>query len=323
MGARGLVRVAAGAAMLVVLAGCGATASTAPTTKPSQAAPSARPAQSASVLPTAAPTPALATPSAGQSGASNYWPFVASFCPGVSEQPLVLVALGTSETAGYGIRSDEAYSPKEAYPGQYAGILCKEVGKTVELRSYFPSQSSNEWATLSWWKMKLEGDASLRAGLGTADVLVIWPLSIHQVVRPLLFGECAGDWPDPLKACFEGITATIPAEMDARFATIEALVPEEANVLAAGSYAPPALLNAWAERPYWPEVWAMTYPGPTVQSLAPKHGFTYVDTGLAINGPTGDAMPAAGLFQADGLHPTAEGSLEIAKAFAAADGLGD
>jgi lysophospholipase L1-like esterase len=34
-------------------------------------------------------------------------------------------------------------------------------------------------------------------------------------------------------------------------------------------------------------------------------------------------MPAAGLFQADGLHPTAAGSLEIARAFAAADGLGD
>jgi hypothetical protein len=265
---------------------------------------------------------AQATPSASPTGA-NYWPFVSSFCPGASEKPVVLVALGTSETAGYGIRSDEPCSPQEAYPGQYANILCAELGRTVELRSYFPSQSSNEWATLAWWKAKLEGDARLRADLGAAAVVAIWPLSLHQVVRPLLFGECAGDWPDPLKACFEGITASIPAEMDALFGTIETLVPDGAKVLAASSYAPPALLDAWAGRPYWPEVRAMTYPGPTVMALAPKHGFTFVDTGLAFNGPTGDAMPAAGLFQADGLHPTAAGSLEIARAFAAADGLGD
>ena len=58
-------------------------------------------------------------------------------------------------------------------------------------------------------------------------------------------------------------------------------------------------------------------------ALAPRHGFTFVDTGLAFNGPTLEEMPAAGLFQADGLHPTAAGSLEIATAFAAADALGD
>jgi len=36
-----------------------------------------------------------------------------------------------------------------------------------------------------------------------------------------------------------------------------------------------------------------------------------------------DAMPAAGLFQTDGLHPTAAGALAAAAVFAEADGLGD
>jgi lysophospholipase L1-like esterase len=42
-----------------------------------------------------------------------------------------------------------------------------------------------------------------------------------------------------------------------------------------------------------------------------------------FNGPTLDAMPAAGLFQSDGIHPTAAGAQAVAKVFAQADGIGD
>jgi lysophospholipase L1-like esterase len=57
--------------------------------------------------------------------------------------------------------------------------------------------------------------------------------------------------------------------------------------------------------------------------LVGKHGFTLVDLEVAFNGPTLDAMPAAGLFQSDGIHPTAAGAQAVAKVFAEADGIGD
>jgi hypothetical protein len=215
------------------------------------------------------------------------------------------------------------YSPQEAYPGQYAGILCAELGRTVELRSYFPSQSYNEWATLAWWKAKLEGDAALRDDLATASVVVLWAMGSHNVVPALVLGACSGAWPNPLQACFEAATATIPAQTDELYGAISTLVPGDATVLAADAYLPPAVLRRWAGQPYWQQLKPMIDARPVVMSLAPKHGFRFVDTGLAFNGPTGSAMPAAGLFQADGLHPTAEGSLAIARVFAEADGPGD
>ena len=64
-------------------------------------------------------------------------------------------------------------------------------------------------------------------------------------------------------------------------------------------------------------------PQAIVTSLAGEHGFTFVDTEAAINGSTRSAMPADGLFQSDGIHPTAAGALAVAKVFAKADGLGD
>ena len=263
----------------------------------------------------------MASPSSSPS-AANYWPFVRSWCPGASEQPLLLVALGTSETAGYGIRSDEPFSPQEAYPGRYADILCKELGVSVELHSYFPSQSYNEWATLAWWNEHLASDAAFRADLAAAKVVVLWAMGAHDVVRPLL-GGCSGNWPGPLKTCFEAATAKIPAEMDSLFTTVSSLVPKGATVLAADAYAPPAIIESWASKPYWSQLWTLVDPKATVAALAKEHGFTFVDTELVFNGPDSSAMPADGLFQSDGLHPTAAGALATARAFAEADGLGD
>jgi len=308
-------RLLVGVATIILLAGCAAGAS--PTPVPASPTPTSMP--SATL---ATPTLAPAEPSPSTS-AANYWPFVESFCPGASEQPLNLVALGMSETAGYGIRSDELYSPQEAYPGQYASILCAELGRTVELHSYFPSQSYNEWATLAWWKEKLSGDKGLRDDLAAASVVVLWAMGSHDVVPALALGACGGAWPDPLKACFEAATAKIPAQTDELFGAISTLVPGGVSVLAADAYLPPAVLRRWAGQPYWEQLRPIIDPRPAIEPLALKYGFRFADTETAFNGRTGTAMPADGLFQADGLHPTAEGSLAIAKVIAEADGLGN
>jgi hypothetical protein len=267
--------------------------------------------------------PALAGSSSAAASRADDWPFENVSCPEAGGDPLLLVALGTSETAGWGIRADEPYSPQEAYPGRYADILCAEIGRPVELHSWYPSQLGNELAPLSWWDERVAGDQELRADLAAADVVVLWALGSHDVVPPLLFGACAGDWPGPLQTCLEGVTAAIGPEMDALFSSIEDLAPEGTLVLAADAYVPPALFSRWAAKPYWPDLKRLVDPHSTVEPLAEKHGFTFVPTEAAFNGPDPGQAPAEGLFQPDGLHPTAAGAQLTAAVFAEVDGLGD
>jgi hypothetical protein len=310
-------RVLAGLATITLAAGCATGTAT-----PGPSA-SASPSEAAATHPpsiTAAPPPAAPSPSPA---AANEWPFVRSSCPEASGQPLLLVALGTSETAGSGIRTDEPYSPQEAYPAQYADILCKKLGVPVDLHSYFPSPLGSGLAPLAWWNERVAGDSAIRADLAAAGVVVLWAMSSHNVVPALVLGACSGDWPDPLKACFEAATAKIPAQTDELFGAISKLVPKGVTVLAADAYLPPAVLQRWAGQPYWQQLKPMIDPRPATEPFALRHGFTFVDTEAAFNGPTGTAMPADGLFQADGLHPTAAGALAVAKVFAKADGIGD
>jgi hypothetical protein len=322
---------------LAALVGCSSAPPTAPSgsgsTAPAEAsAPSMAPVTSLPATPatpasppatTAAPSQPASTAPAPTPHARSDWPFVRSWCPDASGTPLLLVALGTSETAGQGLGSGELYSPGLAYPGRYAEILCAELGRPVELHSYFPSQSYNEFATVDWWHERLTGDTTLRGDLAKAGVVVIWPLSVHDAVQPLHFRTCGSAWPDPMKPCVEEIAARIGPGMDADFAEIRSLVPKEATVLAADAYLPPALVNAWTSKPFWPELRPLMDPKSVVPALAKKHGFTFVDTELAFNSPDSSAMPEDGLFQSDGLHPTEAGALKVAELFAQVDRIGD
>jgi hypothetical protein len=214
-------------------------------------------------------------------------------------------------------------APQEAYPAQYADILCEELGVTIELHSYFPSQLRNELAPLAWWNERVAGDAAIRADLARARVVVLWAMGAHDVIPAIFFGGCGGAWPDPLKACLEDATAKIPAETDELFATIAGLVPDGATVLAADAFAPPLVIEQWAAEPFWSELSAMIDPRGTIMPLARKHGFRFVDTEAVLNGPSLSESPAPGLLQSDGLHLTAAGQLVVAGVFAEADGFGN
>lgn len=264
--------------------------------------------------------PALAQ--SGSGGVADEWPFVRTSCPAAAGEPMRLVALGTSETAGYGIRADEPYSPQEAHPARYADILCEELGRPVELHSYFPAQLSTAWYPVAWWNERLSEDAALRADLSAADVVVLWPLSAHDIVPVVVFGGCRGEWPDPLRACLEAATADIEPRMDAAFSTIATLVPDRATVLAVDAFAPPAVFDAWGAEPYYEDVRQLADPHFVVEHLAPLHGFTVVGTQTAFNGPSHEP-PADGLLQVDGFHPTARGAQLMAEVLAQEDGLGD
>ena len=304
----------AGIATIALVVGCANGTMT-----PGPSAP-ASPSEVASSSATSTPEPptSKAAPSASPSpspSAANKWPFVRSSCPGASGQPLLLVALGTSETAGYGI------GPDEAYPAQYADILCKELGVPVDLHSYFPSSFTDGWFPLAWWNERVATDPAMRADLAAARIVVLFAMGSHDI-GPAILGGCSGDWPDPLKTCFEAATAKIPVETDRLFTAIAGLVPTEAKVLAAAPYGLPLVIERWGAEPYWKEMKPI-FERVVDRSLVGKHGFTLVDLEVAFNGPTLDAMPAAGLFQSDGIHPTTAGALAVAKVFAEADGIGD
>jgi hypothetical protein len=268
-----------------------------------------------------------ASAQSGSGGATDEWPFIRTSCSGAAGEPLRLVALGTSETAGWGIRTDESYSPlyspQEAHPARYADILCEELGRPVELHSYFPDQLSTALAPLAWWNERLSGDEVMRSDLAAADVVVLSPLSFHDARTVLTAGKCRGEWPDPLRACFEAATADIEPQMDAAFSTIAALVPDAATILATDGFEPPAIRDLWGAEPYAEEIRRLTDPHFVVERLAPQHGFTVVPTETALGGPKLSDPPADGLFQIDGVHPTALGAQLLAEALAQEDGLGD
>lgn len=162
----------------------------------------------------------------------------------------------------------------------------------------------------------------MRADLAAAGIVVLWAMGSRDI-GPAILGGCSGDWPDPLETCFEAATAKIPAETDRLLTAIAGLVPTGAKVLAAAPYGLPLVIERWAAEPCWRELNQIFAPRVIVLPLARKHGFTLVDLEPAFNGPTRDAMPAAGLFQVDGIHPTTAGALAVAKVFAEADGIGD
>jgi len=316
---RGLRFLALGLAVVVAACSSNTTAPPLGSSTPSEPSAAARPSTTSPTPRTATAAPSVASPSSSPA-AANEWPFVRTSCPGASGQARLVVALGTSETAGYGIRPDEAYSPQEAYPAQYADILCKELGAPVELHSYFPSPLASGWSPLAWWNERVAGDASMRADLAAARIVLLWAMGSHDI-GPAFEGGCSGDWPDPLKACFEAAAANIPAETDRLFTAISALISKGTSVLAAAPYGLPAVIELYGAEPYWKELKQIFDARVSVVPLARKHGFTLVDLEAAFNGPTLDAMPAPGLFQPDGIHPTAAGALAVAKEVAKADGL--
>jgi hypothetical protein len=77
---------------------------------------------------------------------------------------------------------------------------------------------------LVWWNWRVAEDPAMRADLAAARIVVLWAMGSHDI-GPAILGGCSGDWPDPLKTCFEAATAKIPAETDRLFAAIAGLVP--------------------------------------------------------------------------------------------------
>jgi hypothetical protein len=271
---------------------------------------------------TSSGTPPSPAPSASGTAGSGEWPFVLTACADAPGDPLLLVALGTSETAGWRVRDDETYSPQEAYPARHAMILCTQLERPVELHSYFPSQDANTLAPVAWWRDVVDGDQQVRADLADAGLVDLWALDSHNAVDALIFRGCSGEWPRPLKKCLQKAFTGVLEQMDRVFGTVDSLVDPGVNVLAADAFIPPGVLETWGDEPYWKAFNAIADPRFRVSAAAENHDFIFVDTELVLNGRARHQVLGPDLIQSDGLHLTAKGQQMVAEAFAVADGLG-
>lgn len=223
-----------------------------------------------------------------------------------------LVALGDSMATGYGVGLDEVYTQ------QYAALLEDELDITVTVRSH----ATNELTTVAEWVEVVATDESLRTDLREAEIVTLW-LGFHDIGEAV-FGGCTGDWPDPLKACFEEATASMPSDFDELLASIKDLVPEEATVLMADIGIPPAVLDQWSGKPFWPQMKHLLFDRmrDSVHVAAGANGVTVVHSYEALVGPNGE-VPYPQFLQSDRIHLNAEGHRFVAELHAAQDGLGN
>jgi lysophospholipase L1-like esterase len=307
----------------LLAAGCGAATSS-PTGPAAAAAPTTA-ASPGHPSPTSAPAPSAAarSPAATPSPMPSFMPpTVATFAPaGGGAAIWNLVALGDSNVSGWGIRTDEPYSPQAAFPGVYAGLLGPEQGVTVVLHSYFPSQTGNELRTVAEWADVVASDRSMRADLASARVVILL-IGYHDVTPALMFGDCPSDWP-ALQACLKKFTAPMPAAFDRLYAEVAGLVPKGTTVLALDYGIPGPIYDRWSSKPYWPEFKRAAFEDwrDALEAAAVGHGFTVVHTYAAVNDANGKPKWDWNAVTSDGWHYNAEGHRRIAQIVLAQDGL--
>ena len=235
-----------------------------------------------------------------------------------------VVALGDSLVAGWGVRSDEAYTPEEAFPGVYAQSLGEELGVETVLHPYFSDMLSNEVRTVAEWNQVLTSNEEMQADLRGAEVVIVW-LGYHNIVPALVFGECGTGWPEPLRTCLQEATQTMPADFDELLGTIESLVPEGAVVMIGNQAVAPMQIEEHGSQPFWPELRAVAFDGwwQGIETAAAAHGAIVVHSAEALCGPDGNEILHPDFVLPDQLHLNSAGHRFLADLFLAADGLGD
>jgi lysophospholipase L1-like esterase len=251
-------------------------------------------------------------------------PTVATFQPssGTSTGEWDLVALGDSNVAGWGVRDDEPFSPAEAFPGVYASSLADEAGVTVTLHSYYPSQLGNEVRTIAEWTDVLARDPAMRADLAEAEIVVTL-IGFHDMLPVFLYGACPPPWPDPMKACLNGYTASMPADFAELDGAIAGIVPDSTTVLVLDYGSNPYAYDTWGDDPAWPEIrQAMSGDWQDgLRAAATAAGFVVVHMSAALLFDDGRARYDVNEITSDGLHFNAQGHRILADQCLLEDGL--
>lgn len=228
-----------------------------------------------------------------------------------------VVALGTSNVAGWGVGDDpgSSFDPESAYPGVYARLLAEERGVSTRLHAWYPDQLGNEIRTLPEWNEILSSDEQMRTDLREAEVVIL------EIGAHTIFAECGLWWGNV--DCLTRVCATMPPQYDWLLGEVRSLVDDDAVVMAINQGILPRVGASLWQREDWPEVRAASFDvwWGGIAAAAAEHGAILVDTVTGFNGPDADQDLFDGLLQADGLHFNDAGHLASAQYLLERDGI--
>ena len=226
-----------------------------------------------------------------------------------------VVALGGSNVAGYGLGG--AFDPDQGFPAVYARSLADETGIETRYRAHHTLETT-PWQnrSLSTWNALLATDEEIRANLESAEVVII-EIGIHTIVI-----KC-GTHLTFTKECLIDATATMPAEYEKLFSTIDELVADDTIVMALNQGLPRPTSEYWRDHPDWPamksEAFEVWWGG--LDAAAAAHNAIVIDT-AHMSGDPDEFGIGTEYTQPDGAHFNPEGHRLFASLLLEADGIG-
>jgi lysophospholipase L1-like esterase len=225
-----------------------------------------------------------------------------------------VVALGGSNVAGYGL--EEPFDPDNAYPAIYARSLAEEAGVETRYRAHHTLETT-PWQnrSLSTWNQLLATDEEIHADLESADVVII-EIGVHTVIL-----KC-GTHLTFTKECLIDVTATMPAEYERLFRTVDELVDDGTIVIALNQGLARPTSEYWRDHPDWPamksEAFEVWWGG--LDTAAAAHNVIVIDT-AHMSGDPNEFGLGPEYTQLDGAHLNPEGHHLFADLLLEADGI--
>jgi lysophospholipase L1-like esterase len=227
------------------------------------------------------------------------------------DSPWLVVAIGDSTPAGYGVGS------QLAFPVLYGGLLADELGVQVDVANYATgsTMSVGDWVDL------IETNEDLHSDLESANVVVIW-MGWHDIL-PIVYARSAASWPDPMRKDLTDRNVELAVDWNDLFGSIRALAPD-AHVLAADTALVSLLPETFGNEPFWPELKRLAFLDwrDALLEAAATHGAVVIPTWSALQGPDGETPTHPELDSEDGLHFNEAGQRFLADHFQLHDGIG-
>ncbi len=224
----------------------------------------------------------------------------------------LVVALGDSTPAGYGVRSDLAY------PAIYGSLVAVDLGIEVNVANH----ATGETRSVAEWVDLLLTDEKLAADLAGAEIVTVW-LGWHDIL-PIVHLKTTRSWPDPMRQQLQDRNAELATAWDDLLAAVQSTAPQGATVLVADTGLPAPLIEMFGGEPFWPELKRLVYLDwrDVLVRAAKEHGAIVVPTWAALSGPDGETELHPEFGSEDGFHMNETGQRFLAGLHRQHDGLG-
>lgn len=232
----------------------------------------------------------------------------AGACGSSRATPMLVVGLGDSTPAGFGVGS------ALAFPVLYGELLAEDLGTEVGVANH----ATGETRTVAEWVSLITEDEDLEEDVRSADVVVMW-MGWHDIMPIVHFGAAA-DWP-----AMQSQLITKNAEMaiawNELFETIRELTPD-ATVLVADTGLVGAVSERFGSEIFWPEMERLAYLDwrDSLIDAADTHDAIVVPTWNDLQGEGREALHPE-FSSSDGLHFNEAGQHHLAELFRRYDGI--